>query len=1131
MDTSDPSAHPPVDGNEHAFNSDYDLATIIGGTAKVVYRGTGTSVNVTNLANGTPYFVRIYRYAGSGTGESGINYLEDTPLTGSGTPFAASAPTLSTPVRGGVLSDVTSNTATLGATQLTEGNPANVTAQGIVWNTSGGPRDGDPGTTTIPLVTGSTLANGAFLEPASPLAAGTRIHFAGYAFNGLYGYSVDGTPFWTEPANQPESISITPDANSLTISWSDASGATASEGAIVVVRAGSDPDTDIPVDGNDAISYSPNADWDFAGALGTSKVVFMGSGNSVNVTNLANSTTYYVRIYGYAGSGTGETGINYLEPLPLTGFGTPFASGPGEATNLRIHNIGSTTMSLYWTEGAGDGSIVVMKHGSVVDSHPVDGTDTYTAGSAFQAGTELGTGNYVVYKGTGEFVNVTSLTGPAPQSFHAAVYTFTGSGNEILYQEIPATASALTRTYTPHNVAIANVDPAEGSCTNRCHGKHGNALVPRGTGQEDVCFTCHQAAGFPGIDEYLEYGLHTNDMTDPVSTAGTIVDCGACHELHNPGSWNTTESTHPVVGGDPKPNLHYLRANPKKYVPDALDSELVMHTDTDSDDWAINNGTHQGACQICHKLTAGGYTNDDSGQEATHQGGNSNCRQCHTHGTPHEPGGFAGGGGDCIGCHNKEQDLAVDGDRPRRDVMLEFPGGDPEIQTTHLKPTVDAADCEVCHDWDPTWHQGGEVKLKDPDGGASITLSPYADPVLSTGSADAQLLTNFCKGCHDSDGATRYVGNETSPFTTPGTAKDVVGTNWSTASHNSPGTVGCFGDGSTGCHSSGHGSKKLTLLAPYHVAPTPPDNTEEQEGFCYKCHDGSPASSDIENEFTMVRETTPTNYQVTAEGGGSANQRHDVLWDDQQNSNGYIECNSCHLPHEDTSSNPVTYIPGTSTALGPYVPGNSAYNSGGDRDPLNPLGSTGNPTEPDYIAFCNACHDGTAENGTSMSGLRIIATDYTADQHGKVGSASGSGNGFLKYPWRAYNENCKNGSWDGSTWTNGVWTDCSELTVNYAALQCTTCHGAHGSGNIYNLRTSITVAGVQMTVGGWTGNVGEPEPANVSDDHTVYTLPLSGGVQANYFWGAWCTFCHQIDSHSKTETKACASSHVHGQKF
>ena len=77
----------------------------------------------------------------------------------------------------------------------------------------------------------------------------------------------------------------------MTLSWSDPGGATPSEGAIVVMKAGSDPSVgdEIPVDG---VEYAASSVWGSAPAIGAggAKVVFAGGGNSVNVTGLDRKT-------------------------------------------------------------------------------------------------------------------------------------------------------------------------------------------------------------------------------------------------------------------------------------------------------------------------------------------------------------------------------------------------------------------------------------------------------------------------------------------------------------------------------------------------------------------------------------------------------------------------------------------------------------------------------------------------------------------------------------------------------------------------------------------------------------------------------------------------------------------------
>jgi hypothetical protein len=76
------------------------------------------------------------------------------------------------------------------------------------------------------------------------------------------------------------------------------------------------------------------------------------------------------------------------------------------------------------------------------------------------------------------------------------------------------------------------------------------------------------------------------------------------------------------------------------------------------------------------------------------------------------------------------------------------------------------------------------------------------------------------------------------------------------------------------------------------------------------------------------------------------------------------------------------------------------------------------------------------------------------------------------------------------------------------------------------------VAGTVMSVGG-DGNMNDPSYAG----DTTYTLPLmdgtvindSTGVQTDHYWGAWCSFCHKMESHGVSEEDSCTGAHMHGQ--
>jgi hypothetical protein len=226
--------------------------------------------------------------------------------------------------------------------------------------------------------------------------------------------------------------------------------------------------------------------------------------------------------------------------------------------------------------------------------------------------------------------------------------------------------------------------------------------------------------------------------------------------------------------------------------------------------------------------------------------------------------------------------------------------------------------------------------------------------------------------------------------------------------------------------------------------------------------------------------------------------------------------------------------PDTGAALQPYLKSNSYSGDaaaflydfdGTNLDPTNPMGyvnDVGGPTrsEPDYVEFCLTCHDGTAPTGVTLppgtATMLNMADMYGSyDKHGRIEGSTNTARGYMKQPWA-----------DLALYNTETEPD------PYAAVNCTLCHGPHGSGNIYNLRTSINVAGYQMTVGGkdvftdpalCTRQCGNIINALPEFGSTTYTLP----AQNQYDWGAWCTFCHE-PSHGTSDGTGCNVGHRHG---
>lgn len=86
----------------------------------------------------------------------------------------------------------------------------------------------------------------------------------------------------------------------------------------------------------------------------------------------------------------------------------------------------TTTMDLSLSGGNGTARLVVAKAGSAVNADPSDGPTYLDGGSIFGAGTDLGSGNFVVYDGTNTSISVTGLT--AGTTYHFAVYSYNSSG-------------------------------------------------------------------------------------------------------------------------------------------------------------------------------------------------------------------------------------------------------------------------------------------------------------------------------------------------------------------------------------------------------------------------------------------------------------------------------------------------------------------------------------------------------------------------------------------------------------------------------------------------------------------------------------------------------------------------------
>jgi hypothetical protein len=256
--------------------------------------------------------------------------------------------------------------------------------------------------------TGSSLT-------VSGLTSGSRYTFRVYEFNTVSAfeyYLTSSYPIYSEyvlstaPSSQISALNVSSiNTTSATLTWTTGSGT----GNLIALR-NSATGSNTPVDGTDYAASTTYGSGDYL--TGTSPypyVLYKGSGSSLSVSGLTPGATYTAQAYSFNGS----SGSNnyYTSSYPTKTF-TAMAAQPGNPSSaVSFSNITDVSMTVSWTipsSGAGTYRIVTCKPGTVNTDLPSDAT-YYIPGSVYGTGNMVGSA-YVVYNGTGNFVNVTGLT-------------------------------------------------------------------------------------------------------------------------------------------------------------------------------------------------------------------------------------------------------------------------------------------------------------------------------------------------------------------------------------------------------------------------------------------------------------------------------------------------------------------------------------------------------------------------------------------------------------------------------------------------------------------------------------------------------------------------------------------------
>ncbi|WP_309641136.1 fibronectin type III domain-containing protein [Flavobacterium sp.] len=189
--------------------------------------------------------------------------------------------------------------------------------------------------------------------------------------------------------------------------------------------SGSNLTADVTVTAPTNFEVSPN------GTTYSSSITLTRTGNVL----VGQPVTVYARVKASAPSGLYTTTITHTTTSGATKSiavsATVIASKPTtQATAVTFTTVTSTTFTVNWTNGNGANHLVLIRSGSAVNSNPVDGV-IYTAINSFGAGSEIGTGNYTIYSGNSNTVNITGLQ--PNTAYYVAVYDYNGLGGTESY--------------------------------------------------------------------------------------------------------------------------------------------------------------------------------------------------------------------------------------------------------------------------------------------------------------------------------------------------------------------------------------------------------------------------------------------------------------------------------------------------------------------------------------------------------------------------------------------------------------------------------------------------------------------------------------------------------------------------
>ena len=244
--------------------------------------------------------------------------------------------------------------------------------------------------------------------------------------------------------------------NSVRANWTNGDGV----GRLVLVKAAGAVDF-TPVD---YTVYNPTACGQSEGyfmcsqQFGTGNyAVYRGANATINITNLTAGVTYHIAVFEYNGNVFPIYKTNVVATASIL-----IPLSPTEpSTALTFPNIYGTGANASWTNGNGEGRLIIAREGSAVTAVPVDGT-TYTANGNFSIAPEIATAQKVVFAQTTSSSSTTTVGFSPATTYFYRIYDY----NDVAGQKYYLTSSYLEGNVTTlsaptipaSNISFTNIE-------------------------------------------------------------------------------------------------------------------------------------------------------------------------------------------------------------------------------------------------------------------------------------------------------------------------------------------------------------------------------------------------------------------------------------------------------------------------------------------------------------------------------------------------------------------------------------------------------------------------------------------------------------------------------------------------